>query len=414
MNTHQWSDSSQATLSSKRVRGFEQWALKKYLNTIGDPPVRIVLWDGDSFTTNDTTPVGTIYIKDRSTLYGLLVNPELSFGEAYIDGSMEIEGDLPNLLAHIFRGQRNMSESGTVARLLCKQGMRRPRRNTKSGSRHNIHQHYDIGNEFYKLWLDERMQYTCAYFSSPDLTIEQAQIAKLDHICRKLQIRPGDRVVEAGCGWGSLALHIARHYGAKVKAYNISTQQIKYARERAVKEGMNDMVEYIEDDYRNIKGDHDVFVSVGMLEHVGPQNYRELGDVIDRCLKEDGRGLLHSIGRNKPRMMNAWIEERIFPGAYPPTLRQMMDVFEPHYFSVLDVENLRLHYAATIEHWLQRYQQSESKVTEMFDEKFVRAWRLYLAGSIAVFKANSLQLFQILFAREGHPLPITRDYMYPS
>ncbi|MGC2048663.1 MAG: cyclopropane-fatty-acyl-phospholipid synthase family protein, partial [Gallionella sp.] len=289
------------------------------------------------------------------------------------------------------------------------------RRNSLSGARSNIHHHYDIGNDFYKLWLDDRMVYTCAYFPSQSSSLEDAQFAKLDHVCRKLRLQPGETVVEAGCGWGALALHMARHYGVTVTAYNISGEQIAYARHRARAEGLDGKVEFIEDDYRNVRGEFDAFVSVGMLEHVGPDHYQELGAVIDRSLKENGRGLIHSIGLNYPRPMDAWTERHIFPGAHPPSLAQMMQIFEPFDFSVLDVENLRLHYAKTLEHWLQRYEANADRVTEMFDPEFVRAWRLYLAGSLMAFKTGSMQLFQVSFARPSlNLIPWTRQYLYES
>lgn len=414
-NPHELSNLDRtAPQRSRSLSELERRAITKFLNVIGDPPLRIALWDRDAISTSKSAPMATVHVRDRRTLYGLLTNSEIAAGEAYTEGRIEIEGDLPKTIELIFRGQRQARERSALARGLGWLAMRRPRANTKIGSRHNIHQHYDIGNDFYKMWLDDQMQYTCAYFPSSDLTIEQAQVAKLDHICRKLRIKPGDTVVEAGCGWGSLALHIARRYGARVQAFNISHEQIVHARDQVKRAGLDDRVEYVEDDYRNIRHEYDVFVSVGMLEHVGPQNYQELGRVIDRCLKADGRGLIHSIVRNQPRMMNAWIEQRIFPGAYPPTLRQMMDILQPYNLSVLDIENLRLHYAATIEHWFERFQRSEVKVKDMFDEKFMRSWRLYLAGSIAAFKADSLQLLQVLFARGDYEHPWSRDYMYPA
>jgi cyclopropane-fatty-acyl-phospholipid synthase len=219
--------------------------------------------------------------------------------------------------------------------------------------------------------------------------------------------------VEAGCGWGGLARFMAQHYGVSVRAYNISREQIAFARNKAKEMGLADKVEYIEDDYRNIKGKYDVFVSVGMLEHVGTRNFKTLGDVINRCLRPDGRGLIHSIGRNQPGQMSSWTERRIFPGAYAPALSEMMDIFEHHDFSVWDVENLRLHYATTIEHWLERYEQHTDSVADMFDESFVRAWRLYLCGSIASFASGTLGLFQILFARgDNNDVPWSRAYMY--
>jgi cyclopropane-fatty-acyl-phospholipid synthase len=235
----------------------------------------------------------------------------------------------------------------------------------------------------------------------------------MDHVCRKLRLRPGETVVEAGCGWGALALHMATRYGARVKAFNLSHEQIAYARSRARALGAEGRVEFIEDDYRNISGRYDAFVSIGMLEHVGRDNYDELGGLIDRCLQRDGRGLLHSIGQIRPAALNAWIEKRIFPGAYPPALREMLAILEPWEFSVLDVENLRLHYALTLEHWLRRFEHARERISEMYDERFTRAWRFYLAGSIAAFNTGNLQLFQVLFARPaGNDAPWTRAYLY--
>jgi cyclopropane-fatty-acyl-phospholipid synthase len=247
------------------------------------------------------------------------------------------------------------------------------------------------------------------------MTLEAAQRAKMDHVCRKVQLRRGEKVIEAGCGWGGLALHMAKGYGVAVRAFNICRDQVEYARDWARREGLDRQVEFIEDDWRNMSGPCDVFVSVGMLEHVGPRYYEQLGDVMDRCLSASGRGLVHSIGQNAPRRMDPWIERRIFPGAYPPSLRQMLRVFEANRFSVLDVENLRLHYAQTLRHWRERFERSVSTVQEMMDERFVRMWRLYLAGSTAAFEVGSLQLFQVVFARgNDNRIPWTREHVYPS
>jgi cyclopropane-fatty-acyl-phospholipid synthase len=294
--------------------------------------------------------------------------------------------------------------------------LHRPRRNTLAGSRDNIHRHYDLGNDFYSLWLGQTMAYTCAYYPHADASLDEAQVAKMEHVCRKLRVSGGDSVVEAGCGWGSLALHIAGRYGAKVRAFNISKEQLEFARRQAREQGLDHRVEFIEDDYRNITGTYDVFVSVGMLEHVGVENYPELGNVIARSLTGEGRGLIHSIGRNRPEPLHPWIERRIFPGAYPPSLGEMMRIFEPWNLSVLDVENLRLHYARTLRHWLDRYDSVLDKVRSMFaDESFVRMWRLYLAGSIAGFETGWLQLFQVLITKQdNNAIPLTREYMYPK
>jgi cyclopropane-fatty-acyl-phospholipid synthase len=235
----------------------------------------------------------------------------------------------------------------------------------------------------------------------------------MDHVCRKLRLKPGESVVEAGCGWGALALHMARKYGVKVRAFNLSTEQLAYARDLAAAERLNDRIEFIEDDYRNITGKCDAFVSVGMLEHVGAENYAGMGRMMDRILKRDGRGLIHSIGRNIACPLDQWTTKYIFPGAYAPSLREMMDLFEDGCFSVLDVENLRIHYARTCAEWLARFEAVANQVERMFDEQFVRMWRLYLAGSSAAFRSGFLQLFQVLFARsELNDLPFTRADWY--
>jgi cyclopropane-fatty-acyl-phospholipid synthase len=350
---------------------------------------------------------------DRGALYSTFMRPELNWGDLYSQGRVEVDGDLVALLDTVYRGIKNHTDRHWLD-LLKNSPARRKIGNSLRRAADNIHHHYDIGNDFYRLWLDrEAMQYTCAYYPDPAMSLEQAQLAKMAHVCRKLQLRPGDEVVEAGCGWGGFALYMARHHGVRVRAYNISREQVTYARDRARAENLDDRVEYVLDDYRNINGQYDVFVSVGMLEHVGPGDYPVLGRVIDNCLKPAGRGLIHSIGRNRPRPINAWIERRIFPGAYPPTLREMTAIFEGRRFSVLDVENLRLHYALTLAEWRSRFEQNAQRIAGMMDERFVRAWRLYLSGSQAAFTAGQLQLFQVVFARELHnEIPWSRAHQY--
>ena len=257
------------------------------------------------------------------------------------------------------------------------------------------------------------MVYSGAYFAGPEMTLEDAQRAKLDYVCRKLRLRPGETAVEIGGGWGALALLMARDYGVTVKSFNISRQQLDFARQRAKAEGLASRVEFIEDDYRNIAGRFDALASLGMLEHVGAAHYREFGRVADRCLSPAGRGLIQSIGQDRPSPVSPWIERRIFPGGHPPTLGEMMEIFEPPGFSLLDVENLRLHYAETLRHWLRRFEAAADQVAAMFDRRFVRIWRLYLAGSCAAFTTGGLQLFQVLFARSGvNEVPRTRTALY--
>jgi cyclopropane-fatty-acyl-phospholipid synthase len=352
--------------------------------------------------------VATLRFRDRRALLGLLLDPEVHFGDAYADGRIEIEGDLVAALAAAYRALDSAGRK-PLARLSTW------RRHSLPRARANVHRHYDLGNDFYALWLDEQLLYTCAYFESPEQGLEEAQVAKMDHVCRKLGLRPGETVVEAGCGWGALALHMARHYGVRVRAYNVSREQIAWARERARREGLDGRVEFVEDDYRAIRDRSDAFVSVGMLEHVGRQSYRELSAVIARSLDPHrGRGLLHFIGRDRPRPLNAWIRRRIFPGAYPPALTEVDElVLGPARLAVVDVENLRAHYALTLRHWRERYERAAAEGRVGRDERFRRTWRLYLAGSETAFRTGSLQLFQVVFAPRGSSgVPWTRRALY--
>lgn len=409
---HQVAPREQEVRRSGPVTAMDRWLARKILELAGDPPINIKLWDDSQISTHDSF-LHTLVIADRQALWQLMYDPEYNFGELYATDRVGLEGDLVTFLEAAYQGI-SATEKNPLLKFV-QMVQHRPRLNTMRGSKENIHHHYNIGNPFYSLWLDrEVMQYTCAYFPEPAMTIEQAQAAKLHHVARKLQLKPGQTVVEAGCGWGGLARFFAKHYGVKVKAYNISHQQVIFAHDKAKQEGLSDLVEYVEDDYRNITGTFDAFVSVGMLEHVGIQQYQTLGEVIKRSLRGNGFGLVHSIGRNRPGLMNSWIEKRIFPGAYPPSLKEMMDIFEPNYLSVLDVENIRLHYAKTLEHWLARFDENEETILGMFDKNFVRAWRLYLAGSVAAFTTGELQLFQVLFSPEtNNELPWSREFIYP-
>lgn len=389
--------------------------LRRLLASLGEPPIAFELvWTHERVASAGIRPTHVVRIADRATLLGLVRDTKVRFGDAYTAGQIDVEGDLVRLIATVFRHVRRQSASDSIANRVTG-WLRRPRKNTLAGSRDNIHRHYDLGNDFYALWLGETMAYTCAYYETPDTALDTAQIAKMDHVCRKLRIGGGDAVIEAGCGWGSLAMRIAERYGAKVRAFNISKEQLEFARSTARQRGLSDRIEFIEDDYRNISGTCDVFVSVGMLEHVGREHYPQLGSLIARVLSENGRGLIHSIGRNRPEPLHPWIERRIFPGAYPPAIGEIMQIFEPANLSVLDVENLRLHYARTLRHWLERYEGVLEPVRRMFsDESFTRMWRLYLCGSIAAFETGVLQLFQVLFTKQdNNDIPLTRAYMYP-
>jgi len=395
--------------SPARVTRLDRWLAVRVQHTIDAARVRLELWDGSSPFDAPHAAIGDLVVRDRRTLFGLAINPDVWFAEGYATGQVEIRGPFQAMLDAMSRA--SLADPTWRDRMAAVLAVA----NSPSGARRNVHHHYDLGNAFYERWLDTELVYTCAYFPDPGMPLEDAQRAKLDLVCRKLRLQPGETVVEAGCGWGALALHMARHYGVRVKAFNVSREQLAYARERAAREGFTNQVEFIDDDYRNVRGEFDVFVSVGMLEHVGLRHFPTLAEVLRRSVRRDGgRGLLHFIGRDMPRPLNAWIRRRIFPGAYPPTLNEVATrVLVPAGMSIVDVENLRLHYARTLAHWCDRFDAAKDDVRELFGEEFRRAWKMYLGGSQAAMATGWMQLFQVVFApRESSPPFWTRAELY--
>lgn len=403
-----------SSVSSQRLVEPDRRLVRRIMQHVGNPNISVRLWDGAEFPVTNARPVACMEFRSRRAIFELLRAPSVGFGECYTRGLIAIHGDFLAFVNEVMSAatrNRNRGYYGAKLRSL----MYALHRNSLRRSRQNVRHHYDLGNDFYRLWLDERMVYTCAYYDKPTATLAEAQVAKLDHVCRKLRLRPGQQVIEAGCGWGALAVHMAEHYGVNVTAYNNSKEQIAFARERVAQKNLDDRVTFVEDDYRNVDQRCDVFVSVGMLEHVGLANYKALGALVKRILKPDGLGLIHTIGRSFADRTDPWIVKHVFPGGHIPSISEMMSVFEPHKFSVLDIENLRPHYARTCATWLQNFEAVADNVAEMYDEEFVRMWRLYLAGSSAGFQSGTLQLFQVLFAPLGNnKVPWTRGYQYPE
>ena len=324
-------------------------------------------------------PPVAIRFADAAALRAVVLDPALAVPEMYMEGRLLLDAGNPYELVTLFKtatrpevatfGARlhHLRRSITDAPVLRAVGLR--------SARTNVAHHYDLDERLYRLFLDEDMQYSCAYFQQPDMSLAQAQLAKKRLIAAKLLVRPDARVLDIGCGWGGLALYLARVCGARVTGITLSREQLRVASDRAAAAGLADRIEFRLQDYREVEGRFDNVVSVGMLEHVGAPDYPTFGGVIDRALADSGRGLLHFIGRNQSAPLNAWIRKRIFPGAYAPTLREVFEhVLEPHDLSVLDVENLRLHYAKTLEHWRSRFNGASREVAAMFDTKFVRAW----------------------------------------
>ena len=365
---------------------------------------------------NGEVPACRIRLHDKALHWKLLVNPKLCFGEAYTDGTLTIEqGTLPELLnmlaynLHLFEGPRGMEQ--VVAPLLN----RILQFNPLERSRENVERHYDLSNDFYRLFLDEDMQYSCAYFTQPQATLEEAQWAKKAHIAAKLLLQPGMQVLDIGCGWGGMAIFLAREFGVQVTGITLSSEQHALATQRVRAAGLEGQVEIVLRDYRHQEGSFDRIVSVGMFEHVGPGHHAEFFRKMQALLKPDGVALLHSIGRSDgPGIPNAWIRKYVFPGAGAPALSSVVPEIERSGLWMTDVEILRLHYARTLDEWQARFQQHRAEVAARYDERFCRLWEFYLAATSAFFRFGGLMVFQIQMSRQIGAVPITRDYIGQS
>lgn len=383
---------------------------KRLHGVLGAPQVRFALRDGRAVGPPREAAVATVHFLDAAGPLALAFDAQLAFGDLFSAGRIRVEGSLVDLVC-----LSNELPADVGLRFRLGGRMRPPAswRQALGRAARNARHHYDAGNDFYALWLDERMVYTCAYFERQDASLEEAQLAKLDHVCRKLRLRPEQRVLELGSGWGALALHMASKYGARVRAFNVSREQVAWGREQAEKQGLASRVEFVLDDWRNASGRYDAFASVGMLEHVGTGHYEELGRVIDRTLVPEGLGFIHTIGRSRPHALNRWIAKRIFPNAHAPALSEMMRIFEPRDFAVLDVESLRRHYELTAQHWLERYRANRRLIRAHVSEETARAFELYLAGTLAAFRCATLTLYQVLFTRaRNDAIPWTRADLY--
>ena len=358
----------------------------------------------------------TVQLKDPALHHKLFLNPELHAGEAYMDGRLVVEqGSIRDFLTLFVenRGGFRRHPLQKLVRGTAKTFKRLMQRNSVAKSRSNVRHHYDLSNDFYRLWLDADMLYSCAYFASPEDTLEQAQQNKLRHIAAKLDLKPGQRVLDIGCGWGAMALYLAAVADVTVVGVTLSTEQLAYAREQALKRGLADRVSFELIDYREVKGPFDRIVSVGMFEHVGISQFDTYFGKIKELLTEDGIALVHSIGRKGgPGQTGAWIRKYIFPGGYSPALSETVQSVERAGLWVTDVEILRLHYAKTLRIWEERFQANRSEITSMMDEKFCRMWEFYLIISELSFSHGKHMNFQIQLTKNVHAAALTRDYMF--
>ena len=359
----------------------------------------------------------TVRFTDRRVPFEILKNPRLGMGEAYMDGRVIVEDGSVLDLLQMITGSNRWEDGGKGRKIYGKSKLKQLRafirRNNPRRSRQNVAHHYDLGNELYETFLDSDMQYSCAYFTDPDNSLEQAQADKKAHIAAKLDLKPGQKVLDIGCGWGGMALYL--HQAAKVDVLGItlSEEQLAVARRRAEEAGVSDHVRFELVDYRQVKGEFDRIVSVGMFEHVGAAHYDEFYATCRRLLKRDGVMLLHTIGRlgSTSGAPDPFTDKYIFPGYHIPSLSQMSASSEKARLITSDVETLRLHYAYTLRHWLQRVQDNRAKIEKLYDARFFRMWEFYLCGGIVMFENGAGCNFQVQYVRDRHALPITRDYM---
>jgi cyclopropane-fatty-acyl-phospholipid synthase len=360
-------------------------------------------------------PHVTIKLHDPALYRSLFFHPELRAGEAYMDGTLTVEnGTIRDFLTFVMINRRGM-RTHPVQKVL-NAGLKRIRklhqRNDPKAARAHVQHHYDLSNEFYKLFLDNDMNYSCAYYVNPDDTLEEAQQNKLRHIASKLDLKPGQRVLDIGCGWGGMALYLAAHADVEVTGVTLSTEQLALAKQRAIERGLDNRVHFELMDYREVKGTFDRVVSVGMFEHVGVANYDAYFSKIRELLTPDGVAVVHSIGRKGgPSSTGAWIRKYIFPGGYSPALSEATASVERSRLWITDIEILRLHYAKTLRAWETRFQANRSKITAMMDERFCRMWEFYLIASELVFSHGSHMNFQLQLTKDVHTLPMTRDYL---
>jgi len=361
-------------------------------------------------------PTVVIRIKDPLMPLHLMMNVASALGESYMDGRLVIEhGTIYDFLELLAMNYRNAPKfwfekaDEFFAPVLQKLQQYNP----MSRARRNVAHHYDLSHQLYEQFLDQDMQYSCAYFRNRTDSLENAQLQKKAHIAAKLMLEPGMRVLDIGCGWGGMALYLAQTADVEVTGLTLSEEQLKIATARAQKAGLAHRVKFYLRDYRQEIGQYDRIVSVGMFEHVGTSYYPEFFSKVHNLLTDDGIALLHSIGRmDGPGITNSWLRKYIFPGAYSPALSEVIPTIEKHKLWTTDIEILRLHYAETLRHWRMRFTQRRAAIAKLYDERFCRMWEFYLAGCEVHFRYLYLMVFQIQLAKNINTVPITRDYMF--
>jgi cyclopropane-fatty-acyl-phospholipid synthase len=389
-------------------------ALESFLRkVVREGALTVRLPGGNTLTLGDGSgPPVVVAIPDRRWATRIAVHPSMAMGEAYMDGGMVVErGGIYDLLDIIGRNARHrpLKRAGALERWWLD---RRLQANQRAAARRNIAHHYDLSVDFYRRFLDADMQYSCAYFGRPDVSLEEAQLAKKRHIAAKLLLSQGQRVLDIGCGWGGMALTLAEQAGAVVDGITLSTEQLATAQARAEAAGLAGRARFSLTDYRDVEGPYDRIVSVGMFEHVGRPNFQAYFDKVAALMKDDGVAVIHSIGRYEgPAFTQPWIAKYIFPGGYIPAMSEVLACVERAGLMVTDVEVLRLHYADTLRAWRERFAAQRAEIAQIYDERFCRMWEFYLCVSEIAFRYRGHMVFQLQLAKRVDAVPQTRDYI---
>ena len=372
-------------------------------------PVKVNFWDGSSAQYVDGEPEVTVTFKEKIPVKEITRNASIALGEAYMDGRIEIDGSIQKLIESAYENAGSFMRNSKLRRFMPKQS------HGEEQSESDVQSHYDIGNDFYRLWLDDTMTYSCAYFTdgnTNDLTA--AQVAKVHHILKKLDPKPGKTLLDIGCGWGTLMLTAAKEYNLKVTGVTLSEEQYQFVQKRIKDEGLSNVAEVKLIDYREL-GDRqwDYITSVGMFEHVGKENLGLYFQDVARYLTNDGVALIHGITRQQGGAYNGWINKYIFPGGYVPGLQEMVGHIEENQLQIADMEMLRRHYQRTLEIWDQNFNAHRDEVEQMMGNRFTRMWDLYLQACAASFESGNIDVIQFLISKgaSGKNLPMTRDYM---
>jgi cyclopropane-fatty-acyl-phospholipid synthase len=372
-------------------------------------PCTVKYWDGDEESYGTGSSKFKLILNEPISKADFINDPSMTFGEGYMFKKIELEGQLQQVVESLFNNSDSFLNKGN----LLGKAIKVIANNTKK-SKENVEHHYDIGNDFYKLWLDDTMTYSCGYFKTEEDTLLEAQKNKVDHILKKLSLSEGQSLLDIGCGWGELIITAAKKYKVKAMGITLSSEQFAKVKERIESEGLKDMVDVKLIDYRELKDmKFDRVLSVGMAEHLGKKNINEYFEKVNNLLNTGGLSLLHTITGIGEDGTNSWVNKYIFPGGYIPNVKELITGIVDNHFNLLDAESLRVHYAMTLEHWAKNFEKALPEISKSKDEVFIRMWRLYLNTFAANFRTGNIDIHQFLFVKGiNTQLPLTRHHLY--